>query len=224
VHRYEQYCSIARALDIIGDRWSLLLIRELMFTAKRYSDLLAALAGISTNLLAARLRRLERRGVVSRRRLPPPAASTIYELTERGRLLEPVLYALSRFGMHYLEPPDRHVSFDLETWLFGMRVAFKAECAEGVSETYQFHIDGVSGHVAVREGAFEAVPGEAKEPAVTITTTTPVLLALTTRRLSPTRALSRRAVKLRGDRSAFLRFVRMFELPGPDAGSGGGPT
>ena len=190
-----------------------------MFTAKRYSDLLAALTGISTNLLAARLKRLERRGVVSKRRLPPPAASTVYELTERGRLLEPVLYALSRFGMHYLEPPDRHLSLDLETWLFGMRVAFKPVSGEGVSETYQFHIDGVAGHLVVRGGTFEAMLGDAKEPAVTITTTTPVLLALTTRQISPSRALAEHAVKLQGDRSAFFRFVSMFELPAPDTGA-----
>jgi DNA-binding HxlR family transcriptional regulator len=219
VHRYEQYCSIARALDVIGDRWSLLLVRELMFTAKRYSDLLSALTGISTNLLAARLQRLERRGVVSRRRMPPPAASTVYELTERGRLLEPVLYALSRFGMHYLEPPGRDLSLDLETWLFGMHVAFKPALAQRASESYQFHIDGVPGHVTVRGGTFEAGPGEAKKPAVTITTTTPVLLALTTRQISPSRALADHVVTLQGDRSAFFRFVSMFELPAPDDGA-----
>jgi DNA-binding HxlR family transcriptional regulator len=188
-----------------------------LFTPKRYSDLVDTLTGISTNLLAARLKHLEERGVVSRRRLPPPAASSVYELTERGRLLEPVLYALSRFGMHYLEPLDRRLSLDLETWLFGMRVAFKPTSAGGIDETYQFHIDGVPGHVVVQRGAFEAFPGEARSAAVTITTTTSVLLALTTRQLSPAQALSQRAVELHGDPTAFSRFVDMFELPPPDA-------
>lgn len=187
-----------------------------MFTPKRYSDLLVVLTGISTNLLAARLARLERRGVVHRRRLPPPAASTVYELTERGRLLEPVLYALSRFGMHYLEPPDEHLSLDLESWLFGMRVAFKPERAKGVAETYELHIDGVAGHVRVQDGGFDVLPGAAKNPAVTITTTTSVLLALVTRQISLTRALSESAVKLQGHRAAFSRFIAMFEMPGPD--------
>lgn len=188
-----------------------------MFIPKRYSDLLAALTGISTNLLAARLKRLERRGVVRKRRLPPPAASTVYELTERGRLLEPVLYALSRFGMHYLELPPKGLSLDPETWLFGMRVAFRSALAAGLAETYELHIDGVPVHVRIQDGGFEALPGAARDPAVTITTTTPVLLALTTRQLSMTRALATRAVELRGDRSAFARFIDMFELPAPDA-------
>lgn len=118
--------------------------------------------------------------------------------------------------MHYLEPPARRLSLDLETWLFGMRVAFKPAAAEGVTETYQLRIDGVPGYVVVREEVLEGIPGEAKDSAVTITTTTPILLALTTRQLSAARALAEEAVKLHGSRSAFLRFINMFELPAPD--------
>jgi DNA-binding HxlR family transcriptional regulator len=95
---YSQYCGVARALDLVGERWGLLVIRELVLGPKRFTDLKDGLPGIGTNILAARLRELEEGGVVRRRRLPPPAASTVYELTEYGRELRPTLLALGRWG------------------------------------------------------------------------------------------------------------------------------
>ncbi len=215
-HRYRQYCSIARALGVIGDRWSLLLVRELIFSAKRYSDLLAVLTGVSTNLLAARLKRLERQGVVRKSRLPPPAASVVYELTERGRLLEAALYALSRFGLHYLGPPPKGVSLDAESWLYGMRVAFNPAAAARVRETYEFRIDGQTMHVRVRNARFEARLGAAQGPAVVVEAPTDVLLGVVSRRLTPARALKKGALRIRGSRAAFSRFIAMFAMPGPD--------
>ena len=91
---FDQNCPIARSLDVVGERWTLLIVRELVLGPKRYTDLREALPGIWTNLLADRLRQLESAGVIARRELPPPAARTVYELTERGRQLEPVLLAL----------------------------------------------------------------------------------------------------------------------------------
>lgn len=103
---YHQYCPVAHALDVVGERWSLLVVRELVHGPQRYTDLLERLPGCGTNVLAARLKSLEREGVVSRRRLPPPAASAVYELTDAGRGLEPVLQALARWGLRTLGPPD----------------------------------------------------------------------------------------------------------------------
>src|SRR5262252_5679614 len=88
---YNQYCAVARGLDVIGERWTLLIIRDLLVGPKRYKDLLDGLPGIGTNLLAARLRELEKKGIVRRTVLPPPAASTVYELTETGQALEPAM-------------------------------------------------------------------------------------------------------------------------------------
>ncbi len=215
-HRYEQYCSIARALDVIGDRWSLLLIRELLFTPKRYVDLLDGLTGVSTNLLAARLRRMEQRGVVRKRQLPPPAGSVVYELTERGRLLEPVLYALSRFGVHYLGLPPKGLTLDADAWLYGMRVAFNPPAAAGVDEVYEFHIDGVPAQVQVRDGKFEIRPGTDKDPAVVVNSTAGVLVALAAGRLSADQAQKAGSLGLRGSRAAFSRFVAMFSMPAAD--------
>lgn len=106
---YDQYCSAARALDTVGDRWTLLIVRELLAGPRRYSDLHADLPGVSTDVLASRLKDMERDGLASRRRLPPPGAAYVYELTGRGRELLPVLQALGAWGeaeLGELRPTD----------------------------------------------------------------------------------------------------------------------
>jgi DNA-binding HxlR family transcriptional regulator len=116
---YNQYCPIAHALDVVGERWSLLIVRELIeHGALRYSDLHHNLAGCGTNILAARLKELERHGVVRRRKLPPPAASTVYELTEYGAELRPVMHMLAHWGARSLGPPTEDVELEAG-WLAG---------------------------------------------------------------------------------------------------------
>jgi DNA-binding HxlR family transcriptional regulator len=123
---YDQYCPVAHALDLVGERWSLLVVRELLEDGKlRYSDLHARLDGCGTNILAARLKSLEQGGVIRRRRLDPPAASWVYELTEYGAGLREVLHVLAHWGARSLRPPDLS---DLEPgWLHGaLRIALPA--------------------------------------------------------------------------------------------------
>jgi DNA-binding HxlR family transcriptional regulator len=103
--RYDQYCPVACTLSLVGERWALLVVRELMHGPKRYTDLLDHLPGIGTNILAARLKELEAGGLVEKRKLPPPAASTVYELSPMGRELRPVLHELARFGARLMGPP-----------------------------------------------------------------------------------------------------------------------
>jgi DNA-binding HxlR family transcriptional regulator len=103
--RYDQYCPIAHALDLVGDRWALLVVRELMHGQKRYTDLAASLPGIGTNVLAARLKELEAAGIVAKRTLPPPAASRVYELTGYGQELRPAMRELALWGARSLGPP-----------------------------------------------------------------------------------------------------------------------
>jgi DNA-binding HxlR family transcriptional regulator len=103
--RYDQYCPIAHALGLVGERWSLLVVRELIQGPKRYTDLVDGLPGIGTNILAARLKDLEAGGIIRKRKHPPPAASTVYELTEGGHDLRPVLHELARWGARTLGPP-----------------------------------------------------------------------------------------------------------------------
>src|SRR5918994_2014836 len=122
---YNQYCPIAHALDVVGERWALLIVRELIeHDQLRYSDLHANLPGCGTNILASRLKELERHGVVSRRRLPPPAASTVYELTEYGSALRPVMHQLAHWGARSLGPPSE--TEELQSgWLKGaLEIAF----------------------------------------------------------------------------------------------------
>jgi DNA-binding HxlR family transcriptional regulator len=103
--RYDQYCPVAHALGLVGERWALLIVRELLHGPQRYTDLTASLPKIGTNILSSRLKDLEACGIVTKRRLPPPAASQVYELTEYGRALKPVIRELAIWGIRSLGPP-----------------------------------------------------------------------------------------------------------------------
>lgn len=159
--RYDQYCPIACALGLVGERWTLLVARELMNGPKRYTDLVDGLPGIGTNILAARLKDLEAAGLVSRHKLPPPAASTVYELTDSGRRLRPVLHELARFGARYMGPPPDEA---LEPgWLLGaLDLALSPVAREGaiafrIGEEEASLVDGtaVPGLVAVVDAVVE---------------------------------------------------------------------
>ena len=137
--RYEQYCPVAHALDLVGERWALLVVRELMHGPKRYTDLADALPGIGTNILASRLRDLEAGGVVSKRTLPPPAASRVYELTEYGRELRPALRELALWGARSLGPPTEEDEL-FEGWLANAVDIVLAPFAP--PGRFAFHVDG----------------------------------------------------------------------------------
>jgi DNA-binding HxlR family transcriptional regulator len=128
VKSYNQYCPVAHALDMVGERWTLLIVRELIEHGPlRYSDLHCNLQGCGTNILAARLKDLERHGIVQRRKLPPPAASTVYELTPYGEELKPVLHVLAHWGARSLEAPSGDEELDAG-WLAGaLRMAFRPQ-------------------------------------------------------------------------------------------------
>src|SRR5918992_3937980 len=129
--RFDQYCPVAHALSLVGERWALLVVRELLNGPKRYTDLAAGLPGIGTNILAARLRALEDAGVVRRRRLPPPAASAVYELTEYGAGLDEVVYALARWGARSLPPPAAGEPLDPDWGVLACAALFNPEAARG---------------------------------------------------------------------------------------------
>jgi DNA-binding HxlR family transcriptional regulator len=152
---YNQYCPMAHALDLVGERWSLLIVRELLEEGPlRYTDLHVRLDGCGTNILAARLKELERGGIVRKRRLPPPAASTVYELTEYGEGLRAVLHQLAHWGARSLGPPPAEA---VEPgWLPGtLRIALPP-----VDDCIEFRIDGEVAHLS----GTTAVPGSASAP------------------------------------------------------------
>ncbi|MER6690871.1 winged helix-turn-helix transcriptional regulator [Streptomyces minutiscleroticus] len=153
---YDQYCSAARALDSVGDRWTLLIVRELLAGPRRYTDLHADLPGVSTDVLASRLRDMEREGLTTRRRLPPPGAAYVYELTARGRRLLPVLQALSAWGAPALG--ERAATDAVRAHWFALPLLRGLEGLEG--------LEGEEGLVEVRleEGVFHLWPGREEGP------------------------------------------------------------
>ncbi len=159
---YDQYCPIAHALDLVGDRWALLVVRGLMQGPKRYTDLAEHLPGIGTNILASRLRTLEAAGVVTKRRLPPPAASQVYELTEYGRALRTVMRELALWGARSLGPPTDDAEL-YPGWLQGALGTMVAEAPPG---RFEFRIaDEVA---SIADGVVR--PGSIDEPDVVVET------------------------------------------------------
>jgi len=162
VKPYNEYCPVAHALDLVGERWSLLVVRELQHGPLRYSDLHERLPRCSTNVLADRLKGLEAGGVVQKRRLPPPAASTVYELTEGGEGLRPVLAALARWGARTLGPPG--VTADLTPgWLARALQTAAAPSAPDVRVAFHCGDEEAS----LLEG--QVRPGLSPEAAATVT-------------------------------------------------------
>lgn len=165
---YTQHCGIAAALDLVGERWTLLLVRELVPGPRRWTDLLDGLPGIGTGLLAARLRELEAEGLVTRRTLPPPAASVVYELTDEGRMLEPVLDGLARFGIRRLGAPAPGRAVRARWIAMAMRTLHDSGAASGQRRAYEFRLDGEVFHAVTGGGAVLVADGPAEEPHVVI--------------------------------------------------------
>lgn len=138
---YAQFCPMARTLDVLGERWTLLIVRELLTGPKRYTDLKQALGGMWSNLLGQRLRELEEAGIVQRAELPPPAARTVYELTERGRELEDVLLSIARFGLPYLDVPTDEQPLQPHHVVLGLRALVRIEELPDTGLTVRFDID-----------------------------------------------------------------------------------
>jgi DNA-binding HxlR family transcriptional regulator len=163
VKRYHQYCPVAHALDLIGDRWALLIVRELMLGQRRYTDLADALPGIGTNILAGRLRHLEGAGIVRRTKLPPPAPVTVYELTAEGRQLDGVLHALAHWGSRTMGAPEAG-----DCWsTYAVHMRFRPEAA--VDGRYEIRfLGGETFSIEVRDGALDVIRSEIGEPTLVV--------------------------------------------------------
>jgi len=208
---YGQFCGVARALDVIGDRWTLLMIRELILGPQRYRDILDALPGIGTNLLARRLRDLDHAGIVQRRKLPRPAGSTVYELTHLGRELEPIVIALGRWGRKFLAHEQGKEIFQARYLLFALRANFVAKQARGITETYELRTGDEVVHARVQSGRLEVGEGPALEPDLVIEAPLEVLLAISRGDSEPGTEIGAGRLELKGKRSSFRRFWAIFE-------------
>jgi DNA-binding HxlR family transcriptional regulator len=174
---YGDGCGIARALDIVGERWALLVVRELLFGPQRFSDLRAGLPGASSNLVADRVRELTDRGVIRRRRLPPPAASWVYELTGFGRELEPIVLALGAWGLRVPAPPSPTIS--ATSVLIYLRGLVRPD-RRAAARTYRVELDGRVWTVRTEAGEVHVEIGEPATADATLTTTPAVLNDLLT--------------------------------------------
>jgi DNA-binding HxlR family transcriptional regulator/putative sterol carrier protein len=209
-HRYQQYCALARALDIAGDRWTLLMVRELVPGPRRFTDLIDGLPGISRNLLTERLRNLERDGIVARRELPPPAARQVYELTDDGRDLAGAMAPLIGWGARRLGERKPTESFRARWAALGMATFADREAAKGVSETYQYLVGGSAFHFIVDDGSIELRDGRAEDPAVTLATDEDTLAEIMSGTITASSAAAGGALTVAGDRQAAKRLGRIF--------------
>jgi len=209
---YDDGCAAAHALDLVGERWALLVVRELLLGPKRFTDLRSGLPNASPNVLAQRLRGLEAAGVVRRGKLPPPAASKIYELTEWGRDLEPVIIALGRWGVRSpTKPPDAELGVD--SLILSFRTMFDPGQAEGLSACYEFRLGENRFRAEVAEGRLEIERGSAEAPDATVEADSGTLAALVYDDLELDDALSSGDLRIEGDREAVERFLALFPLP-----------
>jgi DNA-binding HxlR family transcriptional regulator len=208
---YNQNCPIARGLDLLGERWTLLILRELIGGARRYSDLRAELPGIATNLLADRLRELEESGMVDRTELPPPIARTVYTLSEVGwRKVPPVIGAIARFGLDLIEP-DVSALTPLNGFLAGILLAFDPARAADLAATYRIDIDGRRFEFAVQDRNLSA---GRTEPAVTVAATASDLITARVGSTASERKGALRRVKFDGDPNGIDAMRDAFRLAG----------
>jgi len=204
---YDQWCAVARALDILGERWTLLIIRDLLVGPKRYRDLLEGLPGIGTNLLARRLRELEGFGVIERTSLPSPANATVYGLTDKGMALEPIIHGLGRWGFEYLGTPQANDAMLPDPFFVSLHASFDPSREPGLHERYAFRVGGRVFEVVIGDAELSVREGGASSPDVTFTTDAASLFALRRRELTPQQAMATGKVKVEGDAKALDRFV-----------------
>ncbi|GAB2805359.1 winged helix-turn-helix transcriptional regulator [Lentzea nigeriaca] len=213
---YNQYCATARTLDLVGERWTLLLIRELLTGPKRFSDLQAGLRGLGTGLLAARLKHLEREGLARKITLPPPARTPAYALTEAGEELGPPILGLARWGLKWAMGEPRETDTFHAGWaVLGLKACFDAEAAAGLRAVYEFRIDDEVFHARVDDGTVEVLHGPAQHPDATVTISEAAFLDVTSRGLSFAEAVKTGAASASGDRGALRRLAGLFRLPAP---------
>jgi DNA-binding HxlR family transcriptional regulator len=210
--KFDQYCPMAHALSLIGERWSLLIVRDLLHGPKRYTDLANGLPGIGTNILAARLRELEDHGVVRKRKLPPPAASTVYELTEYGAELREPLYALARWGARTLGPPTADDELYPEWGMNGLPALFNPEEARGLTETYVLEVGDDVFTARIVDGALDVSAGAADDRDLFVAMDMDTFFALAGGALELREAKKRGLARVEGDAEAIERCFSVFSI------------
>lgn len=209
---YADDCGVARALDVVGERWALLVVRELLFGPKRFTDLRAGLPSASPNVLSERLRALEAHGIVVRRTLGPPARARVYELTPRGAELRPAVVALGRWGSAGAAPPEAAMSIDAHG--LALLALFDAAAAADVTATYGLGIEDDVFALTLAGGVLDLRRGTAEGARATLATDRPTLRALLWEGRALEEAEAAGDARVEGSHKALRRLLKLFPRPG----------
>ena len=210
---YGQFCGLAEALDLVGERWTLLIVRDLSFGARRFSDLAEGLPGVSTALLTDRLRHLEAQRLVRRVFAPPPVEAVVYELTEDGESLFEALMPLAGWGLKRLDPEAEGRTGRAEWLALQFRQSFRPERAAGVRETYELRVGEDVFTLIVDDGDLRLVRGPVDDPDVVCETDFDTLMDLGLQRLRAPEAVKAKRMTTRGPRDAVERMHEIFLGP-----------
>jgi DNA-binding HxlR family transcriptional regulator len=207
---YGDPCGVARALDLVGERWALLVVRELLLGPKRFTDLRAGLPHLSADVLSQRLRELEQAGVVQRSKLPPPAGSRVYELTEWGKQLEPVIISLGRWGSR-APFPDTDMPLGADALMIALKTVFDRSPPDGHDSLIEIVLGEDRFRARVAGGDLDIVRSSVERPDARIESDPATLAAV----LWHGRSIEAGGVEIEGDRVAAERFLALFPAPQP---------
>lgn len=210
---YGQFCGLAAAMDVVGERWTMLIVRELLLGPARFNEIQESLPGIAPTLLTDRLRTLERLGVLDREPVPGDARGRRYRLTERGAELRAPLLQLSRWGLAFLTEQDAEDGAANSSWAFlAVQAMIYGRPVPPVAEAYEFRVDDSRFHIRVAAGAAEALAGPAEDPAVVVTTDARTFVRIGARLLAPFEAVVTGKVAIDGAPEAVLRSIELMGL------------
>jgi DNA-binding HxlR family transcriptional regulator len=209
--QYNQFCPVACALDIVGERWAMLVVRELLSGPKRFVDLEAGLPGIGTNTLTTRLAELERAGVIARRRLPAPSTSVVYELTNWGRDLEPIVWAIARWGVRRLGAVTPLHPLRASWLATALQAFFRKEAVRDLTALVELVLPTGTLSLHFRRGNLSVKDGPVEGPALRIVTTEQRFLELVGGRAARS-SRRKRDLRIEGDEALIERLVAAFPL------------
>jgi DNA-binding HxlR family transcriptional regulator len=209
---YGQFCGLSHALDLIGGRWTLMIVRELLVGPKRFTELEQGLPGIPTNVLSSRLRELEEHGLVERRLLPRPSSSVVYELTEYGRELEDPLMRLGRWGARSLRAPTHDDFMPTSALMLGLRAMFHPDAARGVHLEFEVPVRDLAIQGRVDDGVLTVPVESDASPDLTIRGDPATMLELFRQNATVTDAASAQLVEIDGSIEDAQRFFQIFNL------------
>jgi DNA-binding HxlR family transcriptional regulator/putative sterol carrier protein len=210
--KYDDGCAIAQALDVVGERWALLVVRELVLGPKRFTDLLAGLHGVSSDVLTQRLRDLSEAGVVRRRRLAPPASSWVYELTEWGAELEEIILELAHW-VHKSPLMRYDLPLGADSLMLSLKTRFDPPAADGVDATVAMHLGEAHFRVRIGGGQLAIERGDADSADAIFDTDEATLLWLLSPDGSVDEALASGQLRLTGDKAVAQEFKGLFPMP-----------